>query len=57
MKIQQNSFNPSSNDLLILKTQHMRAVVPRQGVLLVTRGKKSFINEMGGSHRHVTKRP
>jgi hypothetical protein len=59
MKVQQNSFNPSSNDLLVPKIQHLRAAVPRPEVLFVTRKKKkkSFIKEMGRSHRHVTKRP
>jgi hypothetical protein len=40
MKIQQNSFNPSSNDLLVPKIQHLRAAVPRPEVLFVTRKKK-----------------
>jgi hypothetical protein len=52
-----HSFNPSSNDLLVPKIQHLRAVVPRPEILFVTRGKKSFINEMGRSHRNVTKIP
>jgi len=40
--IQKNSFNPSSNNLLTLKIQHLRAVVQRPEVLLVTGGKKKL---------------
>jgi hypothetical protein len=42
--VQKNSFNLTSDSLEILINQHLRRVVPRFEVLLVTR-KTSFINE------------
>jgi len=44
-------MNPTSYHLEILITQHLRRVVPRPEVLLLSG--KSFINETGRSIGHV----
>lgn len=52
MYVQQNSFNLTSDSLEILIIQHLRRIVPRSEVLLVTR-KTNFITETGRFQGHV----
>jgi hypothetical protein len=52
MYVQQNSFNLTSNSLEILIIQHLRRVVPRFEVLLVTR-KTLLLTETGIFQGHV----